>query len=45
MEGDKNIAYFHTLANHRNRKKRIECLKGENGPIQDTPGILKIVVL
>jgi hypothetical protein len=42
LEGDRNTTCLHVLANHRDRKKRIEDLKGENGLVQDTPGILKI---
>jgi hypothetical protein len=44
LEGDRNTAYFHAIANHRNRKKKIECLKGPDGLVHDTKGILKIAV-
>jgi hypothetical protein len=32
------------MDNHRNRKKKIECLKGPAGVVYDTQGILKAVV-
>jgi hypothetical protein len=41
LEGDRNTAHFHDVANHRNRKK-IECLRGSEGLVFDTQGILKI---
>jgi pantothenate kinase len=41
LEGDRNTAYFHAVANHRNRKK-IECLRGPEGLVFDTQWILKI---
>jgi hypothetical protein len=41
LEGDRNTAYFHAVANHMNRKK-IECLRGLKGLVFDTQGILKI---
>jgi hypothetical protein len=44
LEGDRNTAYFHAVANQRARKKKIEGLHGENGFVQDTPGILGIAV-
>jgi hypothetical protein len=36
LERDRNIGYFHAMDNHRNRKKKIENLKGPNGVMQDT---------
>jgi hypothetical protein len=42
LEGDKNTAYFHTVANYRNRKKRIESLRGPNGLVSETTEILKV---
>jgi hypothetical protein len=42
LEGDRNTAYFQALANHRNRRKKIECMMGPEGPVYDTQGILKI---
>jgi hypothetical protein len=41
-EGGRNTAYFHVVANHRNRKKKFEGLMGAWGMIRDTLGILKI---
>jgi hypothetical protein len=43
LEGDRNTSYFHDVANYRARKKRIEELQSENGLVQDTLEILKIV--
>ena len=31
LEGDRNTAYFQAIANHRSRKKKIECLEGPAG--------------
>jgi hypothetical protein len=42
LEGDRNTAYFHALANHRARKKKIAGLEGPSGFVQDNQGILKI---
>jgi hypothetical protein len=42
LEGDRNTAYFHVVANHRNRKKKIECLRGPDGLVYDTQKILKV---
>jgi hypothetical protein len=36
MEGDRNTTYFHALANHRARRKKIVALQGANGLVQDT---------
>lgn len=44
LEGDRNTAYFHAVANYRSRKKRIEYLEGPNGQVHDQKGMLKIVV-
>jgi hypothetical protein len=44
LEGGQNIAYFQAIANHRNRKRQIECLRGPDGDVHDTQGILRIVV-
>jgi hypothetical protein len=40
--GDRNTTYFHVVANHRCRKKRIESLNGFDGHVHDTPSILKV---
>jgi hypothetical protein len=42
LEGDRNIAYFHAVANQRRRKKRINVLQGSDGPVTDQKGMLKI---
>jgi hypothetical protein len=42
LEGDRNTTYFHAIANHRNRKKRIDRLRGPNGMVTETSEILKI---
>jgi hypothetical protein len=34
-EGDRNTSYFHALANHRARKKRIDCLRGPAGLVHE----------
>lgn len=39
-EGDSNTAFFHALANQRNRKKRINILEGPNGPITENAKML-----
>jgi hypothetical protein len=44
LEGDRNTAYFHAVANHRNRKKRIDCLQGPTGLVYDQKGMMKIAV-
>jgi len=35
LEGDRNTAYFHAVANQRSRKKRVEVLEGPNGLVKD----------
>jgi hypothetical protein len=42
LEGDRNTAYFHAVAKHRNRKKRIDNIKGLNGMVTKTSEILKV---
>jgi hypothetical protein len=44
MEGDRNSAYFHVVANHRYREKRIEQIMGPGGMVQETRDILKVAV-
>jgi hypothetical protein len=45
LEGDRNIAYFHALANQRRRKKRIAVLEGPLGDeVTETHDMLPIVV-
>jgi hypothetical protein len=43
LEGDRNTAYFHAVANQRRGKKRINVLEGSDGPVTDQKGMLKIV--
>jgi hypothetical protein len=42
LEGDRNTTYFHVVANHKNRKERIDCLREPDGLVFYTQGILKI---
>lgn len=42
LEGDKNTAYFHALANQRRRKTSLAVLEGPNGPVYDVPGMLEV---
>jgi hypothetical protein len=42
LEGDRNTAYFHAVANQRRRKKMIHVLDGPDGPKTETDKILKI---
>ena len=44
LEGDRNIAYFHSVANQRRRKKQITLLEGPEGNVEDTADIIKLVV-
>ena len=44
LEGGRNTAYFHALANQRRRKKQISVLKGPDGPVEDTKSIINIAV-
>ena len=41
-EGDRNTAYFQTLANQRNRKKNINALLGPEGECVENKGMLEI---
>jgi hypothetical protein len=45
LKGDRSTSYFHVVANHRHRKKRIEGIVGPDGLVQDTKDILKVVVV
>jgi hypothetical protein len=42
FEEGRNNAYFHAVTNHRNRKKRIESIRGPNGVVTDTSDILRV---
>lgn len=44
LEGGRNTAYFHALANQRRRKMQIPMLIGPEGPVEDTKDILKLDV-
>jgi hypothetical protein len=45
LEGDKNTAYFHAVANQRRRKKKITCLKKVDGTeTEDIKDMLDIAV-
>jgi hypothetical protein len=44
LEGDRNTVYFHAIANQRNRKKKIECVRGPVGMVHETREILEVVV-
>jgi hypothetical protein len=44
LEGDRNIAYFQTVANARSRKKKVEALMGPNGLVLDQHGTMKIAL-
>lgn len=44
VEGDKNTAYFHALANQRRRKKKIIALEGPGGLVQENNGMLQLAV-
>jgi hypothetical protein len=44
LEGDQNTSYFHAMANKRRRKKQIVSLEGPDGEVNDTKGIIDIVV-
>ena len=41
-DGDKNKAYFHTLANHRHRKNHLAELNGPDGPVTNTEDLLDV---
>jgi hypothetical protein len=43
-EGDRNTSYFHALANHRDRKKRIDCLRGHAGLVHDHDKMVRMAV-
>jgi hypothetical protein len=42
LEGDRNTAYFHVVANQRRRKKMINVLDGPDGPETETDKMFKI---
>jgi hypothetical protein len=44
LEGDRNTAYFHAVANQRRRKKLITMLEGPDGLVEDTKGMINIAV-
>jgi hypothetical protein len=44
LEGDRNSAYFHAVANQRRRKKMIQVLDGPDGPVTKTKDMLGIAM-
>jgi hypothetical protein len=44
LEGNRNTAYFHAVANERRRKKQITQLEGPDGVVEDNKGMLNIAV-
>jgi hypothetical protein len=44
LEGDRNTAYFHAMANKKRRRKQIAVLEGADGEVHDTKGMIQIVV-
>jgi hypothetical protein len=44
LEGDRNTAYFHAVANHRNRKKKVLILDGPDGPAVEQRAMMEVAV-
>jgi hypothetical protein len=42
VEGDRNTAYFHAVANQRRRKKQISVLDGPSGPVTEVKEMLAV---
>jgi hypothetical protein len=42
VEGDRNTAYFHAVANQRRRKKQISVLDGPSGPVTEVKDMLTV---
>jgi hypothetical protein len=45
LEGDRNTAYFHSVANQRRRKKQIYQLQGDGGMVEDNKGFVETLGL
>jgi hypothetical protein len=44
LEGDRNTSYFHAIPDQRHRKKKIDCIRGPDGTVQETYEILDVAV-
>jgi hypothetical protein len=44
LEGDRNTAYFHAVANHRSRKKKVLILDGPDGPVVEQKAMMEVAV-
>jgi hypothetical protein len=44
LEGDRNTAYFHVVANYRNRKKKVLFLDGPEGPVVEQKAMMGVAV-
>jgi hypothetical protein len=44
LEGDRNTAYFHAVANYRNRKRNVLILDGPEGPVVEQKAMMEVDV-